>query len=47
MPPFEERIKEDGTITLLLNQTVTGGWQDAGDLQKEIQIVMCRITSSA
>ncbi len=37
MPPFEEKIKEDGTITLLLNQTFTAAGTTPGDLAKEIR----------
>ena len=36
-PPFEGKIKEDGTITLLLNQTFTAAGKTAGVLEKEIR----------
>ena len=35
--PFEEKIKEDGTITLLLNQTFVAAGTTRGDLSKEIR----------
>ncbi len=35
--PFEERIKADGTITLLLNQTFTAAGKSISDLEKEIR----------
>ncbi len=35
--PFEERVKDDGTITLLLNQTFTAAGKTRGDLEKEIR----------
>lgn len=34
--PFEERVKDDGTITLLENQTFTAGGKTRGQLEKEI-----------
>jgi len=36
-PPFEGRIKEDGTITLLLNQTFTAAGKTFAELEKEIR----------
>jgi polysaccharide export outer membrane protein len=36
-PPFEERVKEDGTITLLQNQTFTAAGKSRGELEKEIR----------
>ena len=36
-PAFEGKIKEDGTITLLLNQTFTATGKTAGELEKEIR----------
>jgi polysaccharide export outer membrane protein len=36
-PPFEGKIKEDGKITLLLNQTFTAAGKTAGTLEKEIR----------
>jgi protein involved in polysaccharide export with SLBB domain len=35
--PFEERVKDDGTITLLLNQTFQAAGKTRGDLEKEIR----------
>ena len=35
--PFEERIKEDGTITLTLNQVFKAEGKTRGDLEKEIR----------
>jgi polysaccharide export outer membrane protein len=35
--PFEGKIKEDGTITLLLNQTFTAAGKTAGELEQEIR----------
>jgi len=35
--PFEVKIKEDGTVTLLLNQTFTFVGKTPGDLEKEIR----------
>lgn len=35
--PFEVKIKEDGTVTLLLNQTFTFAGKTPGDLEKEIR----------
>jgi protein involved in polysaccharide export with SLBB domain len=37
VPPFEGRIKEDGTITLLLNQTFTAAGKTNAELEKEIR----------
>lgn len=37
IPVFEEKIKEDGTITLLLNQTFTAAGVTPGELAKEIR----------
>ena len=37
LPPFEEKIKEDGTITLLLNQTFKAAGKTRGELEKEIR----------
>jgi polysaccharide export outer membrane protein len=37
MLPFEERVKEDGTITLLQNQTFKAVGKTRGDLEKEIR----------
>lgn len=37
IPPFEEKIKEDGTITLLQNQTFAAAGATLGDLGKEIR----------
>ena len=37
IPPFEEKIKEDGTITLTLNQTFQAAGKTPGDLAKEIR----------
>jgi polysaccharide export outer membrane protein len=36
-PPFEGKIKEDGTITLLLNQTFKADGKSPGMLEKEIR----------
>jgi len=36
-PAFDGKIREDGTITLLLNQTFTAVGKTAGGLQKEIR----------
>jgi protein involved in polysaccharide export with SLBB domain len=36
-PPFLEKIKEDGTITLALNQTFTAAGKMRGELEKEIR----------
>ncbi len=35
--PFEGRIKEDGTVTLILNQTFMAAGKTAGTLEKEIR----------
>jgi protein involved in polysaccharide export with SLBB domain len=37
VPPFEVKIKEDGTVTLLLNQTFTLVGKTPGELEKEIR----------
>ena len=37
IPPFQEKIKEDGTITLLLNQTFKADGKTRGELEKEIR----------
>lgn len=37
MPMTEERVKEDGTITLTQNQTFTAAGKTRGDLEKEIR----------
>ncbi len=37
IPPFEEKIKEDGSITLTLNQTFKADGKTRGDLEKEIR----------
>lgn len=37
LPPFEEKIREDGTITLALNQTFKAEGKTRGDLEKEIR----------
>lgn len=37
IPPFEEKIKEDGTITLLQNMSFTAVGKTRGDLEKEIR----------
>ncbi len=36
-PPFEGKIKEDGTITLLQNKSFTAAGKTAGELEKEIR----------
>ena len=36
-PPFEGKIKEDGTVTLLLNKPFTAAGKTAGELEKEIR----------
>jgi polysaccharide biosynthesis/export protein len=36
-PPFEGKIKEDGTVTLLLNKAFTAAGKTAGELEKEIR----------
>ena len=36
-PPFEERVKEDGTITLLQNMTFVAAGKTRGNLEKEIR----------
>jgi polysaccharide export outer membrane protein len=37
IPPFEEKIKEDGTITLTLNQVFKAEGKTRGELEKEIR----------
>jgi len=37
IPPFEGRIKEDGTITLTLNQSFKADGKTRGDLEKEVR----------
>jgi protein involved in polysaccharide export with SLBB domain len=37
IPPFQEKIKEDGTITLALNQPFTADGKTRGELEKEIR----------
>jgi protein involved in polysaccharide export with SLBB domain len=37
IPAFQEKIKEDGTITLLLNQTFKADGKSRGELEKEIR----------
>jgi polysaccharide export outer membrane protein len=37
IPAFQVKIKEDGTITLMLNQTFTAAGKARGDLEKEIR----------
>lgn len=37
IPMFDQKIKEDGTITLALNQTFTADGKTRGDLEKEIR----------
>jgi polysaccharide export outer membrane protein len=37
IPPFEDKIKEDGTITLTLNQTFKADGKTRGNLEKEIR----------
>ncbi len=37
IPPFEEKIKEDGTITLTLNQIFKADGKTRGSLDKEIR----------
>ena len=37
IPVFDEKIKEDGTITLTLNQTFQAAGKTPGDLAKEIR----------
>jgi polysaccharide export outer membrane protein len=37
IPPFDGRIKEDGTITLTLNQSFKADGKTRGDLEKEIR----------
>jgi polysaccharide export outer membrane protein len=36
-PPFLEKIKDDGTITLALNETFTADGKTRGDLEREIR----------
>jgi len=37
IPPFEERVKDDGTITLLQNQSFKAAGKTRGDLEQEIR----------
>jgi polysaccharide export outer membrane protein len=37
IPPFQQKIKGDGTITLALNQTFKADGKTVGDLEKEIR----------
>jgi protein involved in polysaccharide export with SLBB domain len=37
VPPIEDRIKEDGTITLMYNKTFTVAGKTRGELEKEIR----------
>ncbi len=37
MAPREERVKEDGSITLVLNQTFSAAGKTIGDLEREIR----------
>jgi polysaccharide export outer membrane protein len=37
IPTFQEKIKEDGTITLTLNQTFKADGKTRGELEKEIR----------
>ena len=37
IPTFDEKIKDDGTITLTLNQTFKAAGKSRGDLEKEIR----------
>ena len=37
IPPFEEKIKEDGTITLTLNQIFKAEGKTRGELEKDIR----------
>ena len=37
MPAFEERVKEDGTITLIENQNFTAAGKTRGQLEKDIR----------
>ena len=37
IPNFDEKIREDGTITLTLNKTFTADGKSRGDLEKEIR----------
>ena len=37
LPPFEERVKDDGTITLLQNMTFVAAGKTRGSLEKEIR----------
>lgn len=38
IPTFEERVKTDGTITLLNNQTFVAAGKTRGELEKEIRV---------
>ena len=37
IPPFEERVKENGTMTLLYNEQFTAAGKERGQLEKEIR----------
>lgn len=37
IPPFQERVKEDGTITLVYNKVFVAAGKSRGDLEKEIR----------
>lgn len=37
LPPFEERVKEDGTITLIENQVFVAAGKTRGELEQEIR----------
>jgi polysaccharide export outer membrane protein len=37
LPPFEERVKTDGTITLLQNQKFQAAGKNRGELEREIR----------
>jgi hypothetical protein len=37
IPNFDEKIREDGTITLTLNKTFKADGKSRGDLEKEIR----------
>lgn len=37
VPPFEERVKDDGTITLLMNQSFHAAGKTRSELEKEIR----------
>ncbi len=38
VPPFEDKVKEEGTITLMLNQTFVVTNKTRGDLEREIRL---------